>query len=115
MTASRFDSPEVRYGVIARTACGVGLEDCAREADVAYDTLRSWLKRGRAEHGTEHAAFAIALDDARALAVRPDEDAMTPDELARVVSMAARRGSVQAMRLRWNQLRGVAATEPDED
>ena len=77
MTASRFGSPEVRYGIIARTALGVGLEDCAREAEVGYETLRSWLKRGRAEQGTEHAAFAAALNEARALAVRPDEDAMT--------------------------------------
>ena len=110
---SRF-TPEIRGALLERFAAGLTVEDTARAVGVNTTTLKRWLARGRKESGTDYAEFAAAVDDARKKAAdRPEP--MDREELARVVSQAARRGNVQAMKLRDEMLlRDEQPVEDDE-
>jgi len=109
--ASRF-TPETRGALIERFAAGLTVEDTARAVGVNTTTLKRWLGRGRKESGTDYAEFAVAVDEARKKAAERPEP-MDREELARVVSQAARRGNVQAMKLRDEML--LRDEQPDED
>lgn len=112
MAAPTRFTPEIRGALLERFASGLSLPDAARAVGVNATTLKNWLTRGRKEDGTPHAAFAAAVDAARREAAdRPEP--MDRDELIRVVSQAARRGNVQAMKLRNEMLRDDEA--PDEE
>lgn len=108
--ASKF-TPETRGAVIERTAAGVSLPDIASAIEVRLPTLKSWLTRGRREEAGEYHDFAQAVDSAREEAKNRPEP-MDEDELLRVVSEAARKGSVSAMKLRWEMI--LADREPQE-
>ncbi len=101
MSASKF-TPENRGALVERTAAGVALPDAARAIGIREATVKSWLTRGRRERSGEYAEFVSAIEEARAASSRPE--AMGGGELVAVVSEMARRGSVQAARLRWNML-----------
>lgn len=113
MSASKF-TPEVRGGIIERVAAGISLADASREVNVRLGTVKGWLKRGRSEAETDYAEFAQRVEQARqGAAERPQP--MDADELAAVVSQMARKGSVQAAKLRWEMLRALEeAPEPAE-
>jgi len=104
---SRF-SAEVREAIVGHVRAGVSLADAAAAADVAAQTLKNWLSRGRAETDTDHARFAAAVDAAREAAAAA---AMTDHEFQGHLNAAVRRGSVTAMRL-WVQ---VNREPPDDD
>ena len=111
MSASKF-IPEIRGGLLERTAAGVPLADAARSVGVREATVKSWLTKGRREQSAEYADFTSAIEDAReAASSRPEP--MDEDELAVVVSVMARKGSVQAAKLRYAMLRDAEA--PDEE
>jgi hypothetical protein len=95
--------PEACAAIIARVEQGVPFKDAARAAGVKYETARSWLGRGRREDSGPYAEFAQAIEQARHSAVTGAS--MDADELAQVVSEMARKGSVQAAKLRWEMLR----------
>jgi len=109
MAASKF-SPEIRGALIERFASGCSLPDAATAVEINEQTLKGWLKRGRQEDDGDYAEFARAVDETREEA-RNRPDPMDEDELARVVSQAARKGNTQAMKLRWDMIR--AAIVPD--
>jgi len=81
---------------------GLTLIESAERAGVAAQTAGHWLSRGRSEgDDTPHAAFAAAVDDARAAASHAP---MSDVEYRGHVAAAIRRGSVSAMSL-WARLR----------
>lgn len=90
--------PTMCGSIIRSVRSGLTIAESAERAGVAAQTVRHWLSRGRGEIGTEHAAFAAAVDDARAAASHaPMSDREFRGHLARAV----RNGSVGAMRLWW--------------
>lgn len=102
MSASKF-TPETRGALVERTAAGVSLPDACRALELREQTVKSWLQRGRQERTGAYAEFVAAIEAARvASAQRPGP--MDADELACVVSQAARAGSVAAMKLRHAML-----------
>lgn len=109
--SARFD--EVRDRLVSLAGDGLTLPDSCLQAGVPEETVKTWLKKGR--RGDEpYATFASELDAARdqaALAAGPLDE----DELLLEASKAARKGSVQAMRLVWNMLRAAAADEADNE
>lgn len=110
VSASKF-TRQTRGALIERFAAGVSTEDAARALGLRPSTVKDWLTRGRREGSGDHAEFAVEVDRVRAEAAERPE-AMNADELPRVVSEAARKRSVAAMKLRHEQLR--AADELDE-
>ena len=116
MSTSKF-TPEVREGLIERTAAGVSLADACRAAGVREATVKSWLTRGRRERSGEYAEFVSAIEQARAAASSRPEP-MEGGSQAAVVSEMARKGSVQAAKLRWEMLRareGQAEHQPPDE
>jgi hypothetical protein len=109
VSASKF-TPEIRGGLLERTAAGVSLSDAARAVGVRETTAKSWLTRGRREESGEYADFAAAMDEARE-AAKSRPDAMDEAELGRLVSGMARKGSVQAAKLSWEMLRAPSGDE----
>lgn len=110
MAAARF-SPELCKQIVKLFADGLTLGDVATAADVGKPTLERWLTRGRKESGTPHAQFAHDVDAAKKDAL--ESYPMDREELIRVVSRSARRGSIPAMKLRDEMLQREEA--PDED
>lgn len=103
MAASKF-IPEHRDALIEHTAAGRSLRCACRALGFREATVKGWLTRGRREAAGPYTEFAAAVEQARQAAqARPGP--IGADELARVVSEQARAGSVQAMHLRWAQLR----------
>lgn len=104
-------TPENRGALIERVAAGLSHQDACRAVGVSYPSLKAWMKRGRAGDD-EYAEFVQALEQAREQAkARPEP--MDEEELLRVVSEAARKGSVQAMKLRWEMI--LADRNADEE
>lgn len=110
MAAPTRFTPENRGALLERFAAGLSLPDAAMAVGVNTTTLKNWLARGRKENGTPHAEFAAAVDAARQEA-RERPEPMDREELIRVVSEAARRGNVQAMKLRNEMLRDDEVAE----
>lgn len=110
-------TPENRGALIERTAAGVSLPDACRAADLRLTTVKGWITRGRRETDGPYAEFVAAIEQARQEAHdRPGP--MTRDELRLEVSRAARNGSVQAMKLmdeilRGDEIKAANANRPD--
>ena len=100
--ATKF-TPEARGALIERFAVGCTVADAANAAGLSEMTVKRWITRGRREKKGAHAEFFAAVEDAREQA-RNRPEPMDADELARVVSEAARKGNTQAMKLRDEQL-----------
>jgi transposase len=109
MAASKF-TPENRGALLERFAAGVSIPDACRAAGISHKTVKGWLARGRQESEGEYHDFARAADEARAAAAAR-QPPMDEAELAEVVSRMARRGSVQAAKLRWEMLRAPDGQE----
>ena len=90
--------PMVCGSIVQSVRGGLTIAESAERAGVAAQAVRHWLSRGRGEIGTEHAAFAAAVDDARAAASHAP---MSDREFRGHLAKAVRGGSVGAMRLWW--------------
>lgn len=91
--------PAICGSIVQSLRGGLTIGESAERAGVAAQTVRHWLSRGRAEDGdTPHAAFAAAVDDARAAAAHAP---MSDREFRGHLAKAVRGGSVGAMRLWW--------------
>ncbi len=116
MARSKFN-PETRGAVIERFSIGMNLREVAVAVDLSEQTLRGWLTRGRKAESGEYAAFARAVDDAKAeAAARPEP--LTEDEHRRLVAEACRKGSVAALKLAWEMIcadRNADEAEETED
>jgi transposase-like protein len=93
-------------GVREALVAGVSGEDAARQHDISPRTVERWLARGRQDPGSKYGPFAEAVDRARAHRELPPpgERPADPSELRILISKAARKGNVQAMRLLWEVL-----------
>lgn len=111
--ASKF-TPDIRGGLIERVAAGASQADAARAVGITLPTFKKWLQRGRKEGEGEYADFAKAIAAAREQA-RNRPEPMTAEELRLEVSKAARRGSVQAMKLYWEMIRGEDEDEGGDE
>lgn len=105
MAESKFTA-EAQDALLERFAAGCSIPDACASVGISQKTVKGWLTRGRQEDDGPYAVFAAAVDDVRGHAELPS--AMDADELAQVVSEAARRGNTQAMKLRWEMLRAEA-------
>jgi transposase len=110
MAASKF-TPEVTEGILELVTDGLTIKDAARAMEVREKTVRNWLAKGRSEEDGPHAAFAEAIEEAQQEA-QDQEEPMDREELLLVVSKAARKGSVQAMKLMEEMLR-VKRDDPE--
>ena len=114
MATSKF-TPANRETFAALTEDGLTIADAARVTGIGEKTAKRWLARGRRETSGEYRDFADAVERARE-ARDEAEPPLDQAELKAVVSRAARKGSVQAMKLRWEMLRAeeLPAPEPDD-
>ena len=96
---SRF-GPEARAAVVARLELGASFAAAAAAAGVKVPTAKTWLARGRREPSGAYRDFADAVERARAGVGSTASGSGVPDrvETLQLLSTAARRGSVQAMR-----------------
>jgi hypothetical protein len=108
--------------IVEAVRCGASIDEAARQADRPVGTVRRWLTAGRKDANGSHAAFAAAVDEARGerkQAERALKDGpLSGEEADLLVARAARRGSVPALRLWFEQRtadnsaeRGAAARE----
>jgi transposase-like protein len=90
-------------GVLEALVGGVAIKDAARQSDISSRTIDRWLAQGREDPDSKYGAFAEAVDQARAERELPPTDERPADssELKILISKAARKGNVQAMRLLW--------------
>ena len=113
MTVSKF-TPENRETFAALTEDGLTIADAARATGIGEKTAKRWLARGRRETSGAYADFADAVDRARE-ARDQAEPPLDPAELKAVVSRAAKKGSVQAMKLYWEMIRAEEQPGPEPD
>jgi transposase-like protein len=104
MPKNTFDS--CSEGVLDALLAGVSVADTARQHRIASRTIDRWLARGRRDPESKYGPFAEAVDRTRAdrELPPPDERPANPSELKILISKAARKGNVQAMRLLWEVL-----------
>jgi hypothetical protein len=104
-------------GVLEALVTGVSVADTARQHRIASRTIDRWLARGREDPDSKYGPFAEAVDKARAERKLPPagQRPADPAELRLLISKAARKGNVQAMRLLWEVLQdeGGEATSGD--
>jgi hypothetical protein len=82
-----------RARLVGLIEAGCSLEEAAGRVDVTRQTVFRWQARGKAEDGTPAAAFAEQL-----AAARGDDaaDVASEEEALRLLTKAARKGSVTA-------------------
>src|SRR4249919_893940 len=112
MAASKFTT-EITEGIIDLVSDGLTIKDAALAVEVREKTVRNWLARGRSEDDGPYAAFAEAIEEAQQEAEQQEEP-MDREELLLVISKAARKGSVQAMKLMEELLRRGPDDDSDE-
>jgi IS30 family transposase len=103
--------------VLDAVRAGASIEEAATAANVPGPTVRRWLSRGR--KGDEpYRAWAAEVDSARGerkAAERAMRDGpLTVEEASMLLAKAARRGSVPALRLYFDQRAEEAAAERGE-
>lgn len=98
--------------VLGSLLAGASAADAARQHGVSSRTVERWVQKGRLDSAGRYGAFAAAVDARRALEPEEDFEPVTADELALLVSKAARAGSVPAMRLRHQMLAEAADGRP---
>jgi transposase-like protein len=99
MSATRF-SPQVREEIVELIREGLTIKDAAIEAEIPYRTVRTWISRGRQAEEGPYSDFVEAIEAAQQ-EFGERETPMTERELRLALSRAARKGSVQAMKLYW--------------
>ena len=91
--------------ICASVEAGCSIEEAARNADVPIATARRWLRDGR--KGREpYVAFTEAVDGARGArkaAERALDGPLSTEEAELLLAKAARKGSVPALRLWFEQ------------
>jgi hypothetical protein len=117
VAASKF-TEVTRTALIDRFAAGVSIRDACRALDIREGTVKGWITRGHRESDGPYAEFLTAVEVARRNA--DDQRPMDEAELRQVAAAAARKGSVQAMKLVWELLRsddegGCDAPDPFDD
>ena len=89
---SPFDA-ERRARLVGLIEAGASLEEAAARVGVTRQTVFRWQARGKTEDGTPAAAFAAQLAAARG---EDGADVASEEEALRLLTRAARKGSVTA-------------------
>lgn len=89
-------TPEARDLVIDAVASGATVAQAATVVGLGVQTVKGWITRGNKESGTPYAEFVAAIEFARSSAPRRTGG---EEELVSLLWVAARGGSVQAIRL----------------
>jgi hypothetical protein len=92
--------------IVASVQAGASIEEAALHSGVPVATVRRWLRDGRKSPQGRCGAFASAVDEARAsrkTAERALEAPLDPAEAELLLATAARKGSVPALRLWFEQ------------
>jgi Asp-tRNA(Asn)/Glu-tRNA(Gln) amidotransferase C subunit len=93
--------------IVASVRAGASIDESARQVDVAVASVRRWLRDGRKNTEGRYAAFAAAVDEARGQRKQAEraikEGPLTGEEADLLIARAARRGSVPALRLWFEQ------------
>ena len=112
MAQFELKSPEI----VASVEAGCSIEDAARTVDVPIATVRRWLRDGR--KGTQaYVSFAEAVDGARGerkAAERALDGPLSAEEAELLLAKAARKGSVPALRL-WFEQRAAGESKQRGD
>lgn len=98
--------------LVGRLRAGVSIADAARGAGLSERTVETWLRKGRQDPDGRYGDFARRADAARAEAA---ERPLTEADLVRLLENAAKRGSVQAIRVLLDRHRRRQATGPPAD
>lgn len=121
MPPSKF-TPTKQVAIAAAVREGVSIPDAARGNDVAPDTVKGWLKKGRANPDGTYGEFAALVDEAMEFVrgIRDDDlaesDPIPPeDELLRRLDAASKKGSVRATQLLLEARARKDADGDDED
>lgn len=101
--ASKF-TPEARAKALECFRAGLSIPEVAKSIGVSEPTLKGWITRGRKETEGPYREFNAQVGEARESA-KMAEAPVDLDELRLIVSRAARRGSVTAMKLAHDMLR----------
>lgn len=94
MTGKPFDDAR-RARLVGLIEAGASLEEAANRVGVTRQTVFRWQAKGKTEDGTPAAEFASALASARG---DDSADVASEEEALRILTRAARKGSVQAAR-----------------
>ena len=95
MAGKAFDEAR-RARLCGLIEAGSSLEEAAARVGVTRQTVFRWQARGKVEQDTPAAVFAAHLAAARGES--DDADIATEEEVLRMLTRAARKGSVTAMR-----------------
>ena len=101
---------ERREWFLTLMEAGRSMEEACAAVGVSRPTVSKWRAEGRQAEGGEKAVFAERLDAIRS---GEGESRLQPDDVVRMLEVAARNGSVQAMRLLLT--RPWEAKRDDED
>jgi len=92
--------------VLESVRAGCSIDEAASQADRPVATVRRWLMEGRKRPDGKHGEFARAVDEARGQrrqAERALEGPLSREEAELLLARAARKGSVPALRLWFEQ------------
>lgn len=106
--------PDVCEGLVKLRQEGFTIKDAAFRMGVGEKTLKKWLGRGRKEKDGPHRDFFVAWEEATREAEQAETE-LTPEEFRIVVSKAARKGSVAAMKLYHELTKGDSPETPAGD
>jgi hypothetical protein len=101
--ADRF--PKASAEILASVEAGATIDEAPRSVGVPVATVRRWLRDGR-KNREPYALFSKAIDGARGErreAERALEGPLSPEEADLLLAKAARKGSVPALRLWFEQ------------
>lgn len=112
MAAATKFTPQMRGDLIERFAAGLSVRNAADAVGLNEKTLKTWITKGRRQQDGDYASFVAQIEEAREIA-RNRPEPMDEEELAIVVSEAARAGNTQAMKLRWEMLGGKKPAEDE--
>lgn len=94
MMGKAFDA-ERRARLVGLIEAGCSLEEACGRVGVTRQTVFRWQAKGKSQPGTPAAEFAAALASARG---DDSADVASEEEALRILTRAARKGSVQAAR-----------------
>ena len=102
--------------IVASVEAGCSIEEAARNVDVPIATVRRWLRDGR-KGCAPYEAFAASVDGARGerkAAERALDGPLSIEEADLLLAKAARKGSVPALRL-WFEQRAAGESKQRGD
>lgn len=115
VTSPKFDASCA--ALLDAVRAGASVDDAARECALSVHTVRGWIRKGRLVPGGAYGRFAAEVDAVRQLQrlpTRTELQALTRDEVERIVAKAARAGNMTAVRV-WLDMHRAELEVPAGD